>query len=49
MTLKTLADVRKLLSHIPAELLSTLAARRKDSVALRLVLQVERVPHSVGN
>jgi hypothetical protein len=60
MTLKTLADVRKLLSHIPEERrqLSTWqhveATLREGeppddvSVALQIVLQMERVPFTLG-
>jgi hypothetical protein len=62
MTLKTLADVRKLLSHIPKERrgLSTWQHVEKTlqacaagddpvniSVALRLVMQAERVPYQM--
>jgi len=63
MAIKTLADVRKLLGHIPKEarqastwqyVEATLQACASGddtanvSVALRLVLQAERVPYSVG-
>jgi hypothetical protein len=64
MTLKTLADVRALLRHIPKErrglmtwqhvdkTLQACAAGEDDpvslSVALRLVLQCERVPYDFG-
>jgi len=60
MTLKTLADVRKLLDHIPKERreISTWQNVEKHlaavdvanvSVAIQLALQLERVPYSVGN
>jgi hypothetical protein len=59
MTLKTLADGRTLLGHIPAERreLSTWQHVEKTlregeppgvSVALQVVLQMERVPFTVG-
>ena len=57
MTLKTLADVRKLLGHIPKEgrELSTwqhVEARLREgelpSVTLQIVLQMERMPFTLG-
>jgi hypothetical protein len=59
MTLKTLADVRKLISHIPKERrqLSTWQHVEKMlregeppdvSVTLQIVLQMERVPFTLG-
>ena len=58
MTLKTLADVRKLLGHIPKERLETSAWRNIEkyldvadvenvSIAIQLALQIECVPYMV--
>jgi hypothetical protein len=58
LTLKTLADVRELLKHIPIEkrelarwqhLEAALKAGdpAETAVVLKLVLQIERVPYSV--
>jgi hypothetical protein len=43
MTLKTLADVRKLFGHIPKERRQLAAG--KDSVNISVALQAERVPY----
>jgi hypothetical protein len=59
MTLRTLADVRTLLKHIPAEkrvtrdwqhVEATLQEGNPDdvTVVLQLVLQIERVPYTLG-
>jgi hypothetical protein len=59
LTLRTLADVRKLLGHIPKEQRQLLTWQHVEAtlregkppnvpVALQLVLQMERVPFTVG-
>jgi hypothetical protein len=58
MTLRTLADVRKLLKHVPRErrqlstwqhVESSLSESPEDAVmALMLVLQLEHVPYTVA-